>query len=331
MRGRRPAIFLGDMVRAVRKLEATGDDVPLIAEALGLATRRAGPSSRPAERPDEPPAGEGAREVEGAVPAAEPHAEETAHSEASILRSVVPSDVSRARVEPQRWTVGVPPLPDDPEPGEGKPLPFEPLLVPHWTRGILTGVLSTLSKEGSLDEDRVVQALAERRPLRELPRLPLPTMRRGAQLLIDRGEGMVPFLADADWMVESIRLVVGAERLEILNFAGNPEQGCGQGPAIDWEPYRPPPPATPVVLLTDLGLGRPPLSEEWAGPDEWHSFAQLVRHAGCPLVAFVPYSRERWPQQLIAAITIIPWDRTTTAGLVASAVRRSVAERFASG
>ena len=70
-----------------------------------------------------------------------------------------------------------------------------------------------------------------------------------------------------------------------------------------------------MVLLTDLGIGRPLGWDDWADVAEWQEFAALVRRAQCPLVAFVPYRRARWPTRLIHSIAIVQWDRTTTVAM----------------
>jgi hypothetical protein len=77
-----------------------------------------------------------------------------------------------------------------------------------------------------------------------------------------------------------------------------------------------------VLVLTDLGIQKPQFGIDWASPAEWSQFARQVRQAQCPLTAFVPYSRTRWPRGLARLFTILTWDRFTTVSVARSAVAR---------
>lgn len=77
-----------------------------------------------------------------------------------------------------------------------------------------------------------------------------------------------------------------------------------------------------MLLLTDLGLGGPPFSSERATWQKWLEFADVVRKAGCPLVACVPQSPSRWPPELKRVMKIVHWDRPTTAAMVRHLVGR---------
>lgn len=62
-----------------------------------------------------------------------------------------------------------------------------PQLFPSMTRrAILSAALATPVPEGELDLDRIIDVLSDGRPIEALPRLPAPTLRRGAPVLIDR-------------------------------------------------------------------------------------------------------------------------------------------------
>jgi hypothetical protein len=62
------------------------------------------------------------------------------------------------------------------------------------------------------------------------------------------------------------------------------------------------------------------LAEDWADLHEWIEFSSKVRHAHCPLIALVPYKQSRWPTELLSYMTIIQWDRKTTAPIIRSIV-----------
>jgi hypothetical protein len=192
---------------------------------------------------------------------------------------------------------------------------IEPLFVPRWTRNIIAAAISTNSLTGRIDVDAVVKRLAEAKALVHLPLKPSPTMRKGVLVLLDMGEGLVPFAFDRDMLWRDIRRTAGADRSVALRFAGSPLRGTGRGAEDGWLDFSPPPPGTPVVLVTDLGLAHPPLAAH-ATTGEWLEFAQIINGAHCPLLAFVPYPSERIPFSLRQAMRIIFWDRSTTVATV---------------
>lgn len=74
------------------------------------------------------------------------------------------------------------------------------------------------------------------------------------------------------------------------------------------------------MALTDLGVPAVRLRERQASPEEWVEFAKYVRSMGCPLVALVPYPRTRVPEAVHRYMTVLPWDRRTSASRVRSLV-----------
>jgi hypothetical protein len=166
---------------------------------------------------------------------------------------------------------------------------------------------------------RIVEALAQLRPLSELPRENAATIRRGVQLLVDGGLGMAPFRSDVESLQRAIATLLPPDRMRTYRFIGSPLRKCVAAGADVLKPWRPPARATPVLLIGDLGIGAPAASEDRASAAEWLEFAQAVSDADCTLVAIVPYGPYRWPRALARAIRIIHWDHRTSA----AAVRRS--------
>jgi hypothetical protein len=201
--------------------------------------------------------------------------------------------------------------------------PPRPLFGPPSGRAILTATLSTSVAEGDVDIEAIVDTLTEARPVLDLPRLLTTTLRRGVQLLVDRGPGIVPFSADQLMFVGAIDDVLSDDRLEVLHFAGCPSRGVGPGPRSDWTEWTAPPSGTPVLAVTDIGLGGSPLDPDCSSPDEWLRFAHHVRDEGCALFALVPWEASRWPPALARAMTLLHWSERTTVGEVRRAVRRA--------
>ena len=118
-----------------------------------------------------------------------------------------------------------------------------------------------------------------------------------------------------------------AERLQVLFFEASPAWGAGPGSKRRWKPYHEhhmPPAGVAVLLVTDLGVGRPGPGRRVPSVADWLDFASHMRRAGCPLVAFVPYAPARWPAELKPCIRILPWDRSTSARTVRRTLGRAL-------
>jgi hypothetical protein len=233
----------------------------------------------------------------------------------SVVESVSPKGGTTPALRP---LVGAAPLTIGPSERDEPRPPLTPLLRASSTRAILSASLSTETATG-VDIRRAVGIIVRREPFDRLPLKMIRSVRRGAQLLLDKSAGMSPFFRDQAWLSEWIARVVGRQRIEIASFAGVPQHGLHRG-LKRIRAYRPPPRGTPVVLLTDLGIAQAPSLDNVAGPAEWLAFAALARRAGCPLIAFVPYPSERWSAALQRAMTILRWDRHLTAGGAAKRV-----------
>ena len=304
-------IFLGDLVDAIRELEAVDATTrKQIASVLGFELIQ---QVADKHKPPEPKAASQVSDVSKTAPE-EPSLtpSPTAPNSFSIKLDFIPSETGD-------WLQGVKPLrrPAKADKGPAAPLRLSPLLLPRWARAILSASLATSAEDGPLDIEKIVETLGKGETLPTLPTLSAPTLRRGVQLLVDQSRSMQPFMRDQVWMQDEILKVVGSDKVKIEYFAGSPLRGAGAG-LKPWPAYEPPPAGTPVLLLTDLGICQPMLSNEWADAGEWLQFAQMVGQAKCRLIAFVPYGPSRWPRKLTRVMTLIQWDRSTTAGTVRS-------------
>ena len=322
MKRKSPNIFLGDLARALGELgikdpATTG----LVAAMLGLEITPAQTSPGPLRTPPAPsPAPDGSDEA--------PDEQEEGGGGSSPttpepLRRVVPVEINFSSGEKEEWISEVEPLPPQEENVSVEPPPLEPLFMPQWTRGILSAALATNDEEGPLDVERIAEMLANREIVRRLPTVVSKTLRRGTHLLLDKSRAMMPFVRDQAWLVKEIRRVVGESHVEVFRFAGSPLRGAGVG-VRPWPVYQPPLPETPVMLLTDLGICRPATLADRADEAEWAEFGESMQRAGCPLIALVPYGQGRWPVALKRHMTILQWDRNTTAATVSRVLRLPV-------
>jgi hypothetical protein len=117
---------------------------------------------------------------------------------------------------------------------------------------------------------------------------------------------MAPFEHDVEYLVARLTRVVGAA-VSVRLFENAPLI-AGTGPRRKWTAYEPPTPGTPVVVFTDLGIAYPTPNVV----DDWLVFSRLLRRAACPLVALVPWPKQRHPRRLSAEFPTIVWDRSTT-------------------
>lgn len=318
-----------DLLRAVRTLQAEDAETrEAIAAVLGLGPAPAPPS--PAPQP--PPARANAARDPHEQPAREPGPDELPpmppfphrlpgdHHRYGRVETVIRERRPAGRYVPvPEWVRGAPAL------ASPRPLPApaaEPLFPPRQQRAILGAALATYVAEGGLDVAAAVRAAVSLHPFDRLPRLLMRTLRRGVQVLVDRSAGMEPFAQDAESMVRAVAEVAGRPRTVVLAFRGSPpwEVETHAGERILWEP---PARGTPVLLVSDLGIGGPPLNPDRPRREEWLELARRARRAGCPLVALVPFSPRRWDPVLARRITHLHWDRGTGVGTVRRALARA--------
>ncbi|MEV8433643.1 hypothetical protein PGH47_33830 [Streptomyces sp. HUAS 31] len=314
-------VWIGDLLRATAAQGAGSFDA--VAGLLGFEriTRALPPSepgparsrhvtpapADPRSRPND--SGRTPVEPPRPAPAAEPRAEAPAPT------STAPRLLTPVYREPRRPVVwSAEPLPRHPSAGARK-LPHQPLLAPRSAAAVTQAAAARRAPGREVDIPAVVAALSLGRPLLRLPARPEPTLRFGVQLLVDWGVGMQPFHRDAQELVRQVRATVGRGLTEVLHFEDCPSRGAGPADGRVWPSYAPPAPGTPVLLVTDLSIGRHAPATRRAGRREWEQWVSTVRRTN-RLVAFVPYPRRRWPQWATSLVQLVPWDRGTTVGWV---------------
>ncbi|MBV9958447.1 MAG: hypothetical protein JO360_08500 [Acidobacteria bacterium] len=319
-------IFIGDLARAVAALG--GDDLQTAAVAglLGFRIEPPGSAPTPEEQrllePEEvgpqPPSVQ-ADPREARAEASEPAVESPATE--YLEYDVVEPEVEYVRAAKKTAPPAAPSWPAWERAAPAGPRHL-PLFLPQWTRGVLSEVAATWRAAGAVDVPHALEVLARGTTPAELPRIYTPTLARGCRVLVDVGEGMAPFARDCWQLIAALRSVVGHELVEVFYFKDCPVFGVETEVDTRLVPFRSPPRATPVLLLSDLGIATPSFSLRRAAARDWLQLAQELYLAACPLLALVPYPRYRWPRGLVKALTVIQWDRCTTA----SSVRRAKEE-----
>jgi 1,4-alpha-glucan branching enzyme len=188
--------------------------------------------------------------------------------------------------------------------------------------------LSTPVLEGRLDIARLVDLVARREVPAEIPRLPSPTMRHGVQVLVDYGDAMMPFRDDQRRLLREVQDLAGSAFFEVFLFRGTPTRWSRplmtpRNASI----YELPPSGTPILALTDLGIGALAAGQPYMPPEEWFAFARSAISAECQLTAFVPYHPDRCPPVLRGELAIVHWHHARgTLGVRATTIADGSAE-----
>lgn len=318
----KPAVGLGDVIRAVAQLAPHGDDPHAIARVLGLA----------------------AHEERVAVKAAAPAAEvprvvnvagtivSSSSVTATVTAGAAPAGFDTPAATPLRGPPVLRPLgrqaaPEPewlPAPGKGltlsKPIanvapPLETLFEPRRHRALIGAALATLAADGPLDLERLIDRVATRTLDRQLPCQQRPSLHRGAWLLLDRTSAMAPFFDDTADLADRIARVVGREVTSVQEFSDSPLR-IWDTDLLEDRAIALPPPGTPLVAISDLGARKPERG--------WRELLLHLKTRGCAAIAITPYPVERCPAELRPLVIVVPWDRATKVGAVKARVRRAL-------
>jgi hypothetical protein len=286
----------GDLIRAMRALEPDDEETRLIASMLGVQLGvGAAAEVKPVEI-DEPP--------QPLIIGGQRKGQDSPYVAFEAKR------VLTANAETPEWLVNVAPLAPERLAYRKATLPFDPLIAQNKARAMISTLVSTEVEEGPMDVPRLISAIARNEPLRRLYRRRSRTVRHGVQLLVDRSESMTLFSRDVKQLVREIQNVIGETRVELRLFAHCPSRGAGAPGQKPLPAYTAPAAGTPILMLTDLGIGAEPIARATQG--EWDRFFAATNAAACPVYALVPYPSSRWPETLAAQIACVLWDPATT-------------------
>lgn len=199
------------------------------------------------------------------------------------------------------------------------PATFEGLLTLRDGIELLRMASSVFVAADKLDIVRITRRLAYAQPLTDLPRLRVPSLALGAQILIDVGQSMQPFYEDQQDLVKRVKDKRSVA--EVLYYADDPADGCGpERRRNTWQEYELPLPQVPVIALTDLGCGYPRRPDAQRA---WRRLAEQLRRRQSRVVVFAAVRLDRVPDDLARAVDLVLWDR--------SAVRRNVMQLAGAG
>lgn len=307
---RRPIVSLGDVLRAYVELDLSPEQRAEVLPLLGFAAPEGGaPAVGALEAPPTEPTRPASEVEDGAPEPAIAPSRRRPRGERLELEDREPTRLRPLERQASALPAGIGTLADVVPPAGAAPA-FAPLFGPMLASALVTELFKAQADGGAIDVIAVVRTLAEGAPLNRIPRRPIRTSARGAQLLVDAGDGMAPFREDQAELVRAARRLVGKASVQVLRFDGTPLRGVGPGTRRRRDPWRPPPEGTPVIVVSDLGTAMTYTSSA-ALPSEWRAFAEAAHGAGCPTVALTPCRAERIPATLRAVMAVVEWDRTT--------------------
>lgn len=300
-----PRHSLGDLIRALERLQPDGAARTDVAHALGFELPDVGSShtSLTGGGPDEPDP----RVASQPTPGPEPKPVATKPSE-----TATPVDVRGHVTHPLelQGIVGQGRLLDPPVALPAAPV--KPLLRPSWTRALLACLVRRPTGRGAIDLDELIHQVIWRPPLRAIPRATRMSTRLGVQVLVDESDAMAPHAPDQAAVLHCLQRMIPANAIEVVRFYGHPLRHEVHSSRIGVGPYRAPRTGTAVLLLSDLGLG--PSREQDREPQHWLRLADEIAGARCFAAALVPVSPTRWPEALTHALAMVYWDNRTAPG-----------------
>ncbi|MBV2096113.1 MAG: hypothetical protein KUF80_14580 [Candidatus Thiodiazotropha sp. (ex Codakia orbicularis)] len=315
----RNAISLGDLAIAVKRLP-TRDMAHLakIAGCLGFGLEAVEPpkSHKGARGKEQSPEQEALKEPSPAKPQVKP-APKKPRIQVSLPKPPPPVDGYVSQLKPLPRNEVTLPIKID----QAAPLKLdvdaamqsnrEPVFGKREERAILSTAVAVQTAAGHVDLERVIDRLIEQKLVDRLPRRPLPTLKYGVQLLLDRSESMLPYAQDLETLETNLKKLTGSSRFSSGSFKGTPLATPRYGK------LRNPLKITrnvPILLVTDFGISAPLLSRDRVGPGGWLTFAKLAEKKNCPVVALIPHKPRYWPDLARANYLCIHWDRATNAG-----------------
>ena len=172
-----------------------------------------------------------------------------------------------------------------------------------------------------LDIPQLIQATVRRQNLKKLPVLPRFTARNGCQLLLDYNEALMPWWDDMQSLILQFHQLLGEDLCPVYEFDSSPSDAVRwtESGAIKWEPVA----GKPVIIASDLGVIQPPRSAPRTGKAAWFEFVKKCGRHNVPVIVLSPLHPQRCPKGLDRIISLIHWNRATTAAIIKRLIEHS--------
>jgi len=186
----------------------------------------------------------------------------------------------------------------------------EPLFVPTHERALVATAVKTLRPDGGVNVLALVDSVCRRAFPRVLPRLVVPSMHGGLQLIIDRSSWLQPFRGDIVSLARRFRDVAGAA-IEELHVREAPPLMARPGDDEE-RAWKVPARGTAIVIVTDLG--RTARRQGRVAPaEEWRKLLKRPEVAAFDPIVIVPGRPTHYAglTEGLPRVLVLGWDRTT--------------------
>jgi hypothetical protein len=186
--------------------------------------------------------------------------------------------------------------------------PLDSLFPAGRVRAILRDMATVSTPSGELDTRRAVDHLSRGEAITTLPQRSRRTLSPSIGLLFDAGPTMLPFSRDKQQLGATALRLLGKDRVRIADFIGSPSQGVRAQRQVRWEALRWPVRGATLVVISDLGIGAPHLSD---AEHDWGLWLREARGRGIRTLALIPYEASRWPAVAHSFDLAMSWDLST--------------------
>ncbi len=189
----------------------------------------------------------------------------------------------------------------------------QPLFGDRWFLGIISAILATQMTSHEIDLQLLWRSIIHGEVFKKLPLRKHSSLIKGVHLLLDRSESMQPFWRDQTQLVSRLRRLLGRPKVQTTWFEFDPLRP--RETRLIW-PARMPNrfrETTPVLLVTDFGIGMDPLAAYYMEWEPWLPVFQLARSCRCRVLALVAAPSNLWPAGLEQFVDgAVVWDRETS-------------------
>lgn len=185
------------------------------------------------------------------------------------------------------------------------------LLEERWFRELMRAALGSHAARGAPNWNALIRKVVRGELVRELPRARRLAIRAMVHLLLDEGSAFSLFYADQAEFEVMLERVVGAHRLRVFRFQGDPREGIEVSRSGERIARYRPEPRCVFIVNSDLGLGPGSRQADIACA----AWLQIGRSAppSCRSVALVPFSDPTKLERIGRVFgLVVRWDRSTS-------------------
>ena len=192
---------------------------------------------------------------------------------------------------------------------KASPPGIEPLVC--WSRlwPVLKQVLSVM-QSGQLDVQRLVNQIANGKVLHQLPRQRHLHWSSELMVLLDFNTRTLPFWDDFNQLCEALIGLRGSFGLDVRKLERIPGEQYSrwQQPESQGQSWKMPPPDTPLLILSDLGMLD---AQELSIRRYWLRFGRQLKAAGLRPFVLAPISAMHIDPQLCGYFDIVLWSKSS--------------------